>query len=112
MNAPATYGDLMLRAAMGITAGVVWVQNFPLEPQEYACRAIDDFRDVLHALEQHTWVLLDRRRLAGITASIAPDPRERAAVRLGELLHEAVPDTPPWARGLTRPSGSRWAGAP
>jgi hypothetical protein len=111
VNPPATYGDLMLRAAMGITQGVVWVQNFPLERQEYARRAIDDFRDVLHALEQHAWVLLDQRRLAGITASIAPDPRERAAVRLGELLHEAVPDTPPWARGLTRPSGSRWAGA-
>lgn len=84
MSAPATYGDLMPRAAMGITGGVMWVQNFPAERKEFANRAIDDFRDALRALAEHTRVLLDQRRLAGITASGAPDPRERAAVALGE----------------------------
>jgi len=54
---------------------------------------------VLRALKQHTWVLLDQRRLAGITESGSPDPPERAAVRLGELVHEAVSATPSWAQG-------------
>jgi hypothetical protein len=108
---PATYGDLMLRAAMGITDGVMWVQNFPLERKEFATRAIDDFRDALRALVEHTRVLLDRHRLAGIAASGAPDPRERAAVALGRLIDEAVGTVPPWLKAVARPSASPWAGA-
>ena len=111
MSAPATYGDLMLRAAIGIQHGVVWVQNFPLERKEFANRAIDDFRDALRALAEHTRVLFDQRRLAGITASGAPDPRERAAVALGRLLYEAVGTVPPWLKATARPSASPWAGA-
>ena len=111
MSAPATYGDLMPRAAMGITGGVMWVQNFPAERKEFANRAIDDFRDALRALAEHTRVLLDQRRLAGITASGAPDPRERAAVALGRLLYEAVGTVPPWLKATARPSASPWAGA-
>lgn len=97
VTAPATYGDLMLRAAIGIQHGVVWVQNLPLERREFAETAIDDFRDVLRALKEHTWVLLETRRVRGIIASGAPDPRERAAVRMGGLLNEVVGPTSPWA---------------
>ena len=96
-EAPATYGDLMLRASLGIQAGVSWMQNLALEEPAYAQTAINDFRDVLLALKEHTFALLDLRRVAGIRASATPDPRERAAVRLGEVLHEYVGPKPPWA---------------
>jgi hypothetical protein len=111
VTAPATYGDLMLRAAIGIQQGVVWVQNLPLERREFAETAIDDFRDVLRALKEHTWVLLETRRVRGIVASGAPDPRERAAVRMGELLNEVVGPTSPWAWVGATVSPSPWATA-
>ena len=63
MTAPATYGSLMLRAALGIQHGVVWMQNLPLERREHAETAINDFHDVLGALKEHTWVLLELRRV-------------------------------------------------
>ena len=109
MRAPATYGDLMLRAALGIGAGVAWMQNWPLEEPRYAQTAINDFRDVLRALKEHTWALLELRRVAGIAASTTPDPRERAALRLGEVLHEFVGANPPWAWVGARVSPSPWA---
>lgn len=111
MSAPATYGDLMLRAEMGIRHGVMWMQNLPLERREYAETAIDDFRDALRALKEHTWVLLEARRVQRITASGSPDPRERAAVRLGELLDEVVGPTPPWAWVGATISPSPWGNA-
>ncbi|RYV49542.1 hypothetical protein [Pengzhenrongella frigida] len=111
MSAPATYGELMLGTEMGIRHGVVWMQNLPLERREFAETAINDFRDVLRALKEHTWVLLDTRRVQGITEAGAPDPRERAAVRLGEALDEIVGPTPPWAWVGATISPSPWANA-
>ncbi|NMR19178.1 hypothetical protein [Cellulomonas fimi] len=108
MSAPATYGDLMLRAAIGIQAGVAWMQGLPLEEPEFARNAMGDFRELLLALKEHTWVLLEPTRTQGITASATPDPRERAAVRLGEVLHEVVGPKPPWAWVGARVSQSPW----
>ena len=42
-------------------------------------------------------MLLETRRVRGIVASEAPNPRERAAVRMGELLNDLVGPTSPWA---------------
>ncbi|HEY8722183.1 hypothetical protein [Pengzhenrongella sp.] len=111
VTAPATYGDLMLRAAIGIRHGVVWMQNLPLEREEYAQTAINDFLEVLRALKEHTFVLLEMRRVNGIRVSGAPDPREEAALRLGELLHDVVGANPPWAWVGAKFSPSPWATA-
>jgi len=111
VTAPATYGSLMLRAALGIQHGVVWMQNLPLERREYAETAINDFHDVLRALKEHTWVLLDLRRVDGIAKSFTPDPRERAALRLGDLLQDVVGSTSPWAWVGALVSPSPWATA-
>ncbi|NMR21150.1 hypothetical protein [Cellulomonas fimi] len=111
MNVPATYGDLMLRAAIGIQAGVAWMQGLPLEEPEFARGAMRDFRELLLSLKEHTWALLEPTRTAGIVASATPDPRERAAVRLGEALHEVVGSKPPWAWVGARVSQSPWGDA-
>ena len=41
-------------------------------------------------MKEHLFALIELRRVAGINLTGTPDPRERAAVRLGEVLHEYV----------------------
>lgn len=109
MSAPATYGDLMLSAALGIHRGAAGVQGLPFGRPDDAWVAIDGFYDTLRALATHTWRLLEPWRIPGILSDQSPDPRERAAVRLGQALEDLVAQHPrsrppvpdeatPWAR--------------
>jgi hypothetical protein len=110
MTSPATYGELMLKAALGIHRGIAQVQGLPFDRPEEAWAAVDGFYDVLRAVAAHTWRLLEPWRIPGVMSGQSPDPRERAAVHLGDALEDLVtqhprprPGTPydysPWADG-------------
>ncbi len=109
MSDHATYGELMDRAAVGIARGVSWVEHLHLGDREHAELAITEFHATLLALEEHTWKVLDPRRVPGIAASSESDPRERAAAALIERLRDTSASwgrvdrdegvgTSPWAK--------------
>lgn len=111
VSAPTTYGQLMLRAAFGIQHGLARVQVAPLDSRVEAEQTIQDYRDVLRALTGHAYTLLERRRLPGITTSATPDPRERAAVRMADHLHDLVGPRPVPPVDVARLATSPWVEA-
>jgi hypothetical protein len=110
MTSPATYGELMLKAALGVHRGIAQVQGLPFDRPEEARAAVDGFYDVLRAAAAHTWRLLEPWRIPGVLSGQSPDPRERAAVHLGDALEDLVAQHP---RPLpsTPADSSPWAGA-
>ena len=110
MTSPATYGELMLKAAMGIHRGIAQVQGLPFDRSEEAWAALDGFYDVLRAAAAHTWRLLEPWRIPGVMSGQSPDPRERAAVHLGDALEDLVTQRP-HPRPRTPDDSSPWAGA-
>ena len=108
MSGPATYGQLMDRAAWATARAVTALERVPFDSPGEATAAITDFYALVRALESHTWTVLDPRRVPGIGAAFDSDPRERAAVELLDALQPLVRDhrqlpapdrssTAPWA---------------
>lgn len=110
MTSPATYGELMLKAALGVHRGIAQVQGLPFDRPEDAWAAVDGFYDVLRAVAAHTWRLLEPWRIPGVMSGQTPDPRERAAVRLGDALEDLVAQHPR-PRPRTPDDSSPWASA-
>lgn len=110
MTSPAIYGELMLKAALGVHRGIAQVQGLPFDRPEDAWAAVDGFYDVLRAVAAHAWRLLELWRIPGVMSGQSPDPRERAAVRLGDALEDLVAQHPR-PRPRTPDDSSPWASA-
>ncbi|QTE30066.1 hypothetical protein [Pengzhenrongella sicca] len=106
--APATYGDLILKASLSIQAGVSSMQNLGFEDRGHAQAVIGDFQQLLRALLEHTWALLDLRRVDGIASTPTPDPRERSAVRLTDVVHDYLEPRAPSIPNPSTLSSSQW----
>lgn len=102
MTGPATYGQLMDRAAWATARGVAQVENLPFPDAGQAYATIADYHELLRALEAHTWAVLDPRRVETITAEVETDPREWAATRLIAELRPVIAHQ----RGLPEPGTS------
>jgi len=106
------YGDLLHEAAASIASADVLLARQRFAAREDAARAVEAYRDLLHAVYRHGWALLGGDdRVAGSRSVVRADPRETTAALLfdavGRVAARALlPEEP---RPPGGPVGDAWA---